>query len=98
MDNVVPFISGEENILESEARKILGAVNEDMTAFTNQEDLRISAACNLVPVPDGHTACVSLRLEKRPPPSAEEVKEATRNYVSEAQKLGCTRKCNICFQ
>jgi len=60
-----------------------------MTSFTNQEDLKISAACNRVPVLDGHTACVSLRLKKRPPPSAEEVKEAMRNYVSEAQKLGC---------
>jgi aspartate-semialdehyde dehydrogenase len=89
LDNVVPFISGEENKLESEAQKILGAVNEDMTSFTNQEDLKISAACNRVPVLDGHTACVSLRLKKRPPPSAEEVKEAMRNYVSEAQKLGC---------
>ncbi len=89
LDNVVPFISGEESKIESEAQKILGAVNEDMTSFTNQEDLKISAACNRVPVLDGHTACVSLRLKKRPPPSAEEVKEAMRNYVSEAQKLGC---------
>lgn len=89
VDNVVPFISGEEDKLETEARKILGGINTDKNAFSEQSDLRISAACNRVPVLDGHTACVSLRFEKRPPPSAEEVKAAMREYVCDAQKLGC---------
>lgn len=88
VDNVVPFISGEEDKMEAEARKILGSVNSDGTGFVEQ-GLKISAACNRVPVLDGHTACVSLRFAKRPPPSAEEVKRAFREYVSEAQKLGC---------
>jgi len=35
-------------------------------------------------------AFVSLRFAKRPPPSAEEVKAAMRDYVAEAQKLGCS--------
>ena len=89
IDNVVPFISGEEDKLETEAQKILGQVNSDVTGFSDQSDLRISAACNRVPVLDGHTACVSLRFERRPAPSAEEVKQAMRDYVSDAQKLGC---------
>lgn len=89
VDNVVPFISGEEDKLETEARKILGSISSENTAFVEQEDLRISAACNRVPVLDGHTACVSLRFERRPPPSAEEVKRAMSEYVSDAQKLGC---------
>jgi len=89
MDNVVPFISGEEDKLETEAQKILGGINEEATAFAEQSALKISAACNRVPVLDGHTACVSLRFERRPPPSAEEVKAAMREYVSDAQKLGC---------
>jgi aspartate-semialdehyde dehydrogenase len=88
IDNIVPFISGEESKIESEACKILGSVNAESTGFVNQE-LRISAACNRVPVLDGHTACVSLRFAKRPPPSAEEVKVALEEYVSEAQKIGC---------
>ena len=49
----------------------------------------MSAHCNRVPVLDGHTACVSLRFKNRPPPSAEDVKQAMRDYVSDAQKLGC---------
>ena len=86
---MVPFISGEEDKLETEAQKILGTVSSDETSFTLQSQLKISAACNRVPVLDGHTACVSLRFQRRPPPSAEEVKDAMRNYTSDAQKLGC---------
>ena len=89
LDNVVPFISGEEDKMEIESQKILGSVSEDATSFQNQSTLRISAACNRVAVLDGHTACVSLRFAKRPPPSAEEVKKAMQEYVSEAQSLGC---------
>ncbi|KAF2104960.1 aspartate-semialdehyde dehydrogenase [Rhizodiscina lignyota] len=88
LDNVVPFISGEEDKMEPEARKILGAVNGSITGFEDQQ-LKVSAACNRVAVLDGHTACVSLRFAKRPPPSAEDVKQAMREYVSEAQKMGC---------
>jgi aspartate-semialdehyde dehydrogenase len=88
IDNVVPFISGEEDKLETEASKILGSVNGDVTGFVDQP-MKISAACNRVPVLDGHTACVSLRFQRRPPPSAEQVKQAMREYVSDAQKLEC---------
>ena len=89
MDNVVPFISGEEDKLENEAQKILGECNQSLTAFTEQKDLKISAACNRVPVLDGHTACVSLRFEHRPPPSEEEVRQAMRDYEADVQRLGC---------
>lgn len=89
IDNVVPYIAGEEDKLETEAQKILGSINAEATAFEEQTTLRVSAACNRVPVMDGHTACVSLRFTQRPPPTAEQVKEALRSYVSEAQQLGC---------
>jgi aspartate-semialdehyde dehydrogenase len=89
LDNVVPFISGEEDKLETEARKILGDINREATAFEEQSSLRISAACNRVAVLDGHTACVSIRFTRRPPPSAEQVKNAMREYVSDIQKLRC---------
>ncbi|KAK0716918.1 semialdehyde dehydrogenase [Lasiosphaeria miniovina] len=89
IDNVVPYISGEEDKLETEAQKILGSINADATAFEEQSTLRVSAACNRVPVLDGHVACVSLRFTQRPPPSAEQVKDAMRSYESEAQRLGC---------
>lgn len=89
IDNVVPFIKGEEDKLETEARKILGSLNAEGTAFVEQESLRVSAACNRVPVMDGHTACVSLTFAKQPPPSPEQVKDALRKYTTQAQALGC---------
>lgn len=89
IDNVVPYIPGEEDKLESEARKILGGVNDSASAFQDVQDLKISGTCTRVPVLDGHTAVVSLSFQQRPPPSAEVVKEALRAYVSDAQKMGC---------
>ncbi|KAL8679210.1 MAG: hypothetical protein Q9186_004507 [Xanthomendoza sp. 1 TL-2023] len=90
LDNVVPFISGEEDKIEAESQKILGSINSEATVFENQSTLKISAACNRVPVLDGHTACVSLRFRNREKvPGAEQVKQAMRDYVSEATKLGC---------
>lgn len=89
MDNVIPFISGEEDKLENEAQKILGSLNADATAFEEQSGLKVGATCTRVGVTDGHMAFVSLRFKNRPPPSAEQVKQALREYKSEAQKLGC---------
>ncbi|KAJ5220080.1 hypothetical protein N7468_009284 [Penicillium chermesinum] len=83
-----PYISGEEDKLENEAQKILGDLNTEATAFKEQSDLRIGATCTRVGVTDGHMAFVSLRFKNRSTPSAEEVKQALREYKSEAQKLG----------
>ncbi|EFX02256.1 aspartate-semialdehyde dehydrogenase [Grosmannia clavigera kw1407] len=89
LDNVVPFISGEEDKLETEARKILGTISADATALADRPELKISAACNRVPVLDGHVVCVSLRFVRRPPPPADEVRRVLRAYSSEADALGC---------
>ncbi|KAI9719197.1 MAG: hypothetical protein M1828_006290 [Chrysothrix sp. TS-e1954] len=88
IDNVLPFISGEEDKMEPETRKILGSINASASGF-EEHAVKISAACNRVNVSDGHTACVSLKFSTRPSPSAADVKLALREYVSEAQKLGC---------
>ncbi len=89
LDNVVPYIAGEEDKLETEARKILGGLNAARDGFVERDELRVSAACNRVAVLDGHTACVSLRFVQRPPPSAAQVRDALRAYTTEAQALGC---------
>ncbi|KAJ5930448.1 Aspartate-semialdehyde dehydrogenase [Penicillium verhagenii] len=89
IDNVIPYISGEEDKLENEAQKILGGLNADATGFNEQAGLRIGATCTRVGVTDGHMAFVSLRFKNRSAiPSAEEVAQALREYKSEAQKLG----------
>lgn len=73
--NVVPFISGEEEKMESEPQKLLG--KWDGTRFI-EAGLGISAHCNRVPVLDGHLECVSLGLKKIA--SLEEVREALRTF------------------
>ena len=47
IDNVVPFISGEEDKLETEAQKILGSLNASATGFEDQKTLRVSAEAGL---------------------------------------------------
>ncbi|KIW01937.1 aspartate-semialdehyde dehydrogenase [Verruconis gallopava] len=88
IDNIVPYIASEESKIETEACKILGTLNSEQNQVVPQQ-MRVSAACNRVPVLDGHTACVSLRFATRPPPSVSAVKAALQSYVSEAQTLGC---------
>ncbi|KAI5801680.1 hypothetical protein DFH27DRAFT_611030 [Peziza echinospora] len=89
IDNVVPHIGGEEEKIEWETGKILGSVNAEATGFELLETINVSAHCNRVAVLDGHMACVSLKFAASPPPSVDEVKQAFREYVSEAQRLGC---------
>jgi aspartate-semialdehyde dehydrogenase len=73
--NVVPFISGEEEKMESEPLKLLGKWNGQ--SFVDA-GLSISAHCNRVPVLDGHLECVSLSLKKIA--SLHEVREALREF------------------
>jgi len=94
MDNIIPYVSGEEEKMEWETLKILGGITEaddgtktfDMHA---KNPLRISASCNRVPVIDGHTECVSVRFKRRPPPSPQQVREAMAAYTPDIQAVGC---------
>lgn len=62
IDNVVPYIAGEEEKLESEPRKILGALEPGAEAV-REFDLALSASCHRVAVRDGHLMAVSLSLK-----------------------------------
>jgi aspartate-semialdehyde dehydrogenase len=82
-DNVVPHIAGEEEKMEAESRKILGRLTSDGIL---QHGLTVSAQCNRVPVVDGHTLCVSVRLERRA--TTAELREAFDSFRGEPQTLG----------
>jgi aspartate-semialdehyde dehydrogenase len=82
MDNVVPFIAGEEEKMEHETRKILGAMGPDGVA---EAELTVSAHCNRVPVIDGHTECVSVRLAR--PATTSEIIDAWNGFTAEPQWL-----------
>ena len=89
LDNVVPYIGGEEEKIEWETSKILGGVLPDQTGFDLHADapIRMSAQCNRVPVIDGHMACVTVEFQRTPKPGIEEVKKAFRAFRCEAQEL-----------
>jgi aspartate-semialdehyde dehydrogenase len=65
IDNVVPFIGGEEAKVESEPLKILGSLNDGQFV---PADLTISASCTRVHVHDGHLESVSVGLSKKASP------------------------------
>ena len=83
LDNVIPFIGGEEAKLESEPAKILGNLSEK--DFIDAK-INISAQCNRVGVIDGHLETVQVNLEK--PASIEEIIDAFTNFKSKPQELG----------
>ena len=82
VDNLVPFIGGEEEKMEVETRKILGQLQENGIAET---EIILSAQCNRVPVLDGHTECVSVRL--RDTATVDEIVEVWEGYRAAPQWL-----------
>lgn len=86
LDNVVPYISGEEEKMEWETAKILGG--SDGKQFLPLQDTTVSATCTRVPVIDGHLESVSVKFANAAP-SIEEVYQALDKYTSEAQALNC---------
>lgn len=78
--NVIPFISGEEEKMESEPQKLLG--KWDGARFIDA-GLGLSAHCNRVPVLEGHLECISVSLKKIA--CLKEVREALQNFEVSAE-------------
>ena len=83
VDNVIPFIKGEEEKSEQEPLKVWGHVSDGriVTATTPA----ITAQCIRVPVSDGHMAAVFVAFEKKP--SREEILAAWKSYAGKPQAL-----------
>ncbi|MCL2067352.1 MAG: aspartate-semialdehyde dehydrogenase [Treponema sp.] len=73
IDNIVPYIGGEEEKSEKEPLKIFGSIDNGI--FKNAALPNISAHCNRVSVTDGHTACVCLEFGEKKPASMDEIKK-----------------------
>jgi len=84
IDNIVPYIGGEEEKSEREPLKILGTVAGD--GIRNAGVPRISAHCNRVPVIHGHTACASMRFSGSKPLSGE-IEDIWRRFTGVPQEL-----------
>lgn len=82
-DNVIPFISGEEEKSEREPLKIWGHIVDGH--IENANGPLISAQCIRVPASDGHMAAAFVEFEKQP--SREEIIAAWRSWVPRPQEL-----------
>lgn len=79
IDNVIPFIGGEEEKVESETLKLLGSLNAESIDLPK---CAISAQCNRVNVSDGHLMTVSVKLKRTP--DEEHFLDSLRSYSSPA--------------
>ena len=83
IDNVIPYIGGEEEKSEKEPLKIWGSVRDG--EIVDCEDTVISTQCIRVPVTDGHTAAVFVKFENMP--SKEEIIAEWKNFRGKPQEL-----------
>lgn len=85
VDNLIPYIGGEEEKSEKEPLKLWGKVAGDH--IEDAVSPAITTQCLRVPVSDGHTAAVFMSFEEGKKPSIEEIKEKWTNFAGDAQKL-----------
>ena len=83
IDNVIPYIGGEEEKSEKEPLKIWGTIEDGEIKPAAAPS--ITAQCIRVPVSDGHTAAVFVSFDKKI--SIDEIIERWNNYSGEPQKL-----------
>lgn len=83
VDNVIPYIAGEEEKSETEPLKIWGEVRGGTIVAASEP--KISTQCIRVPVSDGHTAAVFVSFENTPP--RETIIEEWRSYRGVPQLL-----------
>ncbi len=85
VDNVIPFIGGEEEKSEQEPLKIWGTVEDGV--IKNATSPAFTAQCIRVPVSDGHMGAVFMRFEDGKKPTKEEIIKIWDNYAGRAQEL-----------
>lgn len=83
VDNVIPYIGGEEEKSEQEPLKIWGKIDGDVIKPATSPNF--TAQCLRVPVSNGHMGAVFVRFENKP--SKEEILEVWKNFKGRAQEL-----------
>ncbi|MBQ8340390.1 MAG: aspartate-semialdehyde dehydrogenase [Clostridia bacterium] len=84
IDNVIPFIGGEEEKSEQEPLRVWGKVENGQ--IVKAAAPLITTQCIRVPVTDGHTAAVFVKFRKKP--TKEQILVAWKNYSGKPQSLG----------
>ena len=83
LDNVLPYIGGEEEKIETETVKILGRFNESRI---EPAPMAVSAQCHRVNVADGHMAAVRVKFARKP--TLANLRDALTSFRSLPQELG----------
>ena len=83
VDNLIPYIGGEEEKSEQEPLKVWGTIENDQIVKTATPS--ITTQCLRVPVQDGHTAAVFVSFEKKP--SKEEILQCWKEFSGVPQAL-----------
>jgi aspartate-semialdehyde dehydrogenase len=83
LDNVLPYIGGEEEKIETETTKILGRFVDDRIEVA---PMAVSAQCHRVNVVDGHMAAVRVKIVRKP--EWGELRESLESFRSLPQELG----------
>lgn len=83
IDNVLPFIGGEEEKIEAETVKILGRLDDSKI---DPASMGVSAQCHRVNVADGHMAAVRVKFARKP--SLDDLRDALTSFRSLPQELG----------
>lgn len=83
LGNVIPYIGGEEEKMQTETRKVLGVLQG---GFVNMAPFKVAASCNRVPVVDGHLEAIYLESSERI--NLDEVEAAFRGFKGKAHELG----------
>lgn len=84
VDNLIPYIGGEEEKSEREPLKIWGTAENGEIVLADSP--LITTQCLRVPVSDGHTAAVFVSFERKP--TKEQILACWRDFSAEPQKLG----------
>ena len=84
IDNVIPYIGGEEEKSEQEPMKLWGHIEGDQ--IVNAAEPNITAQCLRVPVSDGHMAAVFVRFENKP--TKEQILKIWKDFKGYPQQVG----------
>ncbi len=84
LGNLVPFIDGEEEKIQTESLKIMGTLQTDRVV---PHPMVVSAQTTRVPVINGHTETISVQFKNKP--SLDELKEAFRSFTGKPQQHTC---------
>jgi aspartate-semialdehyde dehydrogenase len=84
LGNLIPFIDGEEEKIQTESLKIMGTLENDRVV---PHPMVVSAHTTRVPVINGHTETISVQFGRKP--TLDELKAALRSFTGKPQHYGC---------